>query len=84
MVWSGWDFHGVGQRAGDQRLTIEERVTGEFSKLTPEPIRPSQSGVGGDEDVHLEEEVGLMASLQFITDINHQGATKGLDRFHSS
>lgn len=56
-VWSGRDFHGVGQRTGDQPLTVEDHhgFGLERAEDTLQPIRIPQSGVGGDEDVNLRK-----------------------------
>ena len=55
MLRSVWDFHGVGQRTGHQRLAVKEGFTAEASKPTLYLVGIPQSGVFGDEDVHLKQ-----------------------------
>lgn len=50
-----WDFHGVGQRTGHQRLAVEQGDAAGVSEPTLQPVGSPQSGVGGDDDVHLKE-----------------------------
>lgn len=58
LVRSGWDFHGVGQRTGDQNrpVKVHHGFADEMAENTPQPIRGPQSGVGGDVDVDLKKE----------------------------